>query len=146
MNKILIIGGSGYVGSVVTSHFLKLGFNVNVLDNFVYDNQFASTSFYGDSNYKLFKGEFGDYDILKKACEGVNQVFLLGGLVGDPITKKYPEESFEINDIQIKRCIDFFDNKKIEKLVFISTCSNYGLIKENQLADEQFELNIISLC
>ena len=145
MNKILIIGGSGYVGSVVTSHFLKLGFNVNVLDNFVYDNQFASTSFFGDPNYNLFKGEFGDYDILKKASEGVNQVFLLGGLVGDPITKKYPEKSFEINDNQIKRCIDFFDNKKIEKLVFISTCSNYGLIKENQLADEQFELNPLSL-
>ena len=65
MNKILIIGGSGYVGSVVTSHFLKLGFNVNVLDNFVYDNQFASTSF-GDPNYNLFKGEFGDYDIKKR--------------------------------------------------------------------------------
>ena len=66
-------------------------------------------------------------------------------MVGDPITKKYPEKSFEINDNQIKRCIDFFDNKKIEKLVFISTCSNYGLIKENQLADEQFELNPLSL-
>ena len=54
MNKILIIGGSGYVGSVVTSHFLKLGFNVNVLDNFVYDNQFASTSFFWRSKLQSF--------------------------------------------------------------------------------------------
>ena len=71
--------------------------------------------------------------------------FLLGGLVGDPITKKFPKESEFINENQIIKCIDFFDDKEIEKLVFISTCSNYGLIKENELADEEFKLNPLSL-
>ena len=63
MKKILIIGGAGYVGSVVTSHFLKAGFKVNVLDQFVYDNQFTVTSYVGDPNYKLFKGDFGNENI-----------------------------------------------------------------------------------
>ena len=48
MKKILIIGGAGYVGTVVTSHFLKLGFKVNVLDNFVYDNYFSISPFIGN--------------------------------------------------------------------------------------------------
>tara|TARA_B110000027_G_scaffold120362_1_gene133745 strand:- start:1667 stop:2671 length:1005 start_codon:yes stop_codon:yes gene_type:complete len=145
MNKILIIGGAGYVGSVVTAHFLKLDFKVNVLDQFVYDNQFSASSYVGDTNYKLFKGDFGDYNILDKCSKGVDQVFLLGGLVGDPITKNFPKESGFINEKQIIRCIDYFDNKNIEKLVFISTCSNYGLIKEDELADEKFKLNPLSL-
>lgn len=145
MKKILIIGGAGYVGSVVTSHFLKAGFKVNVLDQFVYDNQFTVTSYVGDPNYKLFKGDFGNENILDDCSKDVDQVFLLGGLVGDPITKNYPKESGFINEKQILKCIDYFDNKNIKKLVFISTCSNYGLIKEDELADEMFKLNPLSL-
>ena len=143
--NILIIGAAGYVGSVVTAHFLKSGFNVNVLDQFVYENEFTTSPFIGDPNYKLFKGDLGDSKILDECSKNVDQVFLLGGLVGDPITKNYPEESGFVNENQVLRCIDYFDNKKIEKLVFISTCSNYGLINENELADEEFDLNPLSL-
>ena len=73
--KILIIGGAGYVGSVVTSHFLKLGFEVNVLDQFVYNNQFTTSPFIGDQNYKLFRGDLGDKDVLNECSQKVNQVF-----------------------------------------------------------------------
>ena len=99
-NKILIIGGAGYVGSVITAHFLKSGFKVNVLDQFVYDNKFTVNSYFGDTNYKLFKGDLGDHNVLEECSKNVNQVFLLGGLVGDPITKNYPDESGFINKKQ----------------------------------------------
>lgn len=145
MKRILLIGGAGYVGSVLTSHFLKLGYEVNVLDHFVYDNQFSISPYIGDPNYNFFNGDFADYNLLDAASEGVSQVVILGGLVGDPITKKYPEESELINEKHIRKCIDYFDDKDIDKLIFISTCSNYGLIKENELADEEFELTPLSL-
>ena len=82
---------------------------------------------------------------MKKASDNIDIVVILGGLVGDPITKSYPDESNLINNTGIKSCIDYFDNSNIEKLIFISTCSNYGLIKDNELADEDFELNPLSL-
>lgn len=145
MKNVLLIGGSGYVGTVVTSHFLKLGYKVRVIDQFVYQNQNSIQSFLGDENYEFFKGDFADYSILESASNGIDNVVILGGLVGDPITKKYPELSNEINELGIVKCIDFFDTKQIKKLIFISTCSNYGLIGENQLADEQYELNPLSL-
>jgi nucleoside-diphosphate-sugar epimerase len=146
MKKILLIGGAGYVGSVITSHFLKLGFEVTVLDNFIYNNQNSILPFIGDPMYKFIKGDFSNKYDLQAASDGVENVVILGGLVGDPITKKYPKESHEINDIGIKACLDFFDNQKnLNKLIFISTCSNYGLIKEDELADENFKLNPLSL-
>lgn len=145
MNNVLLIGGAGYIGSVMTSHFLKLGYKVRVLDNFIYKNQESIQSYLGDENYEFIGGDLDHIEVLLKASEGINYVVILGGLVGDPITKKYPEVSNKINDIGVKACIDFFDDKKIEKLVFISTCSNYGLIKEGELADENFELNPLSL-
>ncbi len=145
MKNVLLIGGAGYVGSVITSHFLKLGYKVRVLDKFVYENQNAIQAYLGDDNYEFIYGDLSDRNTLETVSEGINNVVILGGLVGDPITKKYPELSTTINNIGIRTCIDFFDDKKIEKLIFISTCSNYGLIKEDQLADEDFELNPLSL-
>jgi nucleoside-diphosphate-sugar epimerase len=65
--------------------------------------------------------------------------------VGDPITKKYPAASHAINDVGIKNCIDQLNGIGLEHLVFVSTCSNYGLIEDDQLADEEFELKPLSL-
>jgi len=143
--NILLIGGAGYVGTVITSYFLKKNYKVTVLDNFIYDNQFSIHSFLGDENFKFIYGDFCDNSVLEKASKDVSEVVILGGLVGDPITKSYPNESNTINSEGIINCINFFKKKEINKLVFISTCSNYGLIKEDELAHEDFELNPLSL-
>ena len=145
MKNILLIGGAGYVGSVITSEFLKKGYKVTVLDNFVYDNQFTVAPYIGDPNYKIVNGDMGDSKFLDVVSENISDVIILSGLVGDPITKKYPLESEQINNISVKKCIDYFNGKGIAKLIFISTCSNYGLIKDNELADENFELTPLSL-
>jgi len=145
MKNILLIGGAGYVGTVVTSHFLKQGYKVTVLDNFVYDNQFSVIPYVGDPNYKIVYGDMGDSKLLDSVSEGITDVIILSGLVGDPITKKYPKESEAINEVAVKNCMDYFNGRGIDKLIFISTCSNYGLIKDNELADENFELSPLSL-
>ena len=145
MKNILLIGGAGYVGTVVTSHFLKQGYKVTVLDNFVYDNQFSIIPYVGDPNYKIVYGDMGDSKVLDSVSKDITDVIILSGLVGDPITKKYPEESEAINEIAVKNCMDYFNGKGLGKLVFISTCSNYGLIKDDELADENFELSPLSL-
>lgn len=145
MKKVLLVGGAGYVGTVVTAHLLKKGYQVNVLDNFVYDNQFAIASYYGDPNYTFFYGDLGNVDDLSRASEGVTDVVMLGGLVGDPITKAFPDASGAINEDGVRNCINFFNGKGLDKFIFISTCSNYGLIKDGELADEEFELNPLSL-
>jgi nucleoside-diphosphate-sugar epimerase len=145
MKNLLLIGGAGYVGTVLTAHLLKKGHRVTVLDSFIYGNEFSVVPYVGDPGFRLVRGDLRDPSKLSDASAGITDVILLAGLVGDPITKKYPSQSEDINDKGIKSCIDFFDNKEIDKLIFISTCSNYGLIKENEMADEKFELNPLSL-
>lgn len=145
MKKVLIIGGGGYVGTVLTAHLLAKGFKVSTLDNLIYLNHFAVQPFLGDPNFQFHKGDMGDPAVLAKVADGVTDVIILAGLVGDPITKKYPKESELINEKAVQNCFNFFNGKKLDKLIFVSTCSNYGLIKENELADEQFELNPLSL-
>ena len=70
---------------------------------------------------------------------------VLAGLVGEFITKKYPKLSKEINEDAIIKLIDKIDNfKNIKNLIFISTCSNYGITTNNILVDEDHELNPLS--
>lgn len=144
MKKILLVGGAGYVGTVVASDFLNKGYEVTVLDNFVYKNQFSISPYVGNPKFSIVFGDMNNIEVLNSVSKGVTDVVLLSGLVGDPITKKYPQESKIINEDGVKFCMDFFNKKGINKLIFISTCSNYGLIKENELADENFELAPLS--
>jgi len=82
---------------------------------------------------------------LAKSLLNIDAVVLLAGLVGDPVTKKYPEESGRINDDGVRNVIDICAAKNIDRFVFVSTCSNYGLIGSDDKADENYELNPLSL-
>ena len=66
-------------------------------------------------------------------------------LVGDPITKKYPDLSIKINRDGCKSVIDATSAAGIDGFIFISTCSNYGLIDSKDIADENYVLKPISL-
>jgi nucleoside-diphosphate-sugar epimerase len=142
---ILIIGGAGYIGPVITDHFLAVGYKVNCLDLLLYQNDICVTQYLGNQNYRFIYGDMCDPSAMDRALEGVTDVVLLAGLVGDPITKKYPAASHAINDVGILSCINYLNGKGLDRVIFVSTCSNYGLIKSNELADENFPLSPLSL-
>ena len=140
MEKILVIGGGGYVGTELISYLIKKNNFVYCVDKFIY----GKNSFIKDSkNVKVLKLDINDNSFYKNIPLDISSVIILAGLVGDPITKKYPELSHQMNYIAIKKIINFFKNKKI-KLIFVSTCSNYGFL-ENEIANEKTLLNPKSL-
>jgi nucleoside-diphosphate-sugar epimerase len=91
------------------------------------------------------KGDFGDNNILEKALAGVTDVVLLAALVGDPICKKYPDLSQKVNLDYPKNLFQKLKNRNINSFIFTSTCSNYGLRKDDTPANENSELNPQSL-
>jgi nucleoside-diphosphate-sugar epimerase len=143
--SVLIIGGAGYIGLVLTDRLLAARYKVNCLDLLLYQNHICVIPYLANPNYRFIFGDLRDRLALKRALQGVTDVVLLAGLVGDPITKKYPEASHAINDEGILRCIDFLNGKGLDRVVFVSTCSNYGLIESDELADETYPLRPLSL-
>ena len=145
IKNILLVGGGGYVGTVLTKFLLSKGFYVKCFDNFIYNHSSCVSEFIGKKKYELLKGNILNKNNLSTALEGIDYVVLLAGLVGDQITTKYPEESNLINNIGIRNVIDLCAKHNSEKFIFVSTCSNYGLIENNELADENHKLKPLSL-
>lgn len=145
MKKIVIVGGAGYIGTVLAGYLLEKGNQVIVIDKFLYQNNYCIHSYLGNPNYKFLFGDISDQNFTNEVLKGATDVVILAGLVGDPITKKYPEIAHKINDLGIKKFIDSCNGKKLDRLIFISTCSNYGFIDHNKIADENFELKPMSL-
>ncbi len=141
----LLIGGAGYIGPVITEHLLTMGGGVTCLDLLLYGNGSCVIPFLGNPRYRFVNGDLTDANALEEALKGVTDVVVLAGLVGDPITKRYPEASALINDEGIIRCLDRLNGKGLDRVVFVSTCSNYGLIPDDKLADEGFPLSPLSL-
>ena len=142
--KILLIGGAGYIGSVLSESFLKKNYKIKCFDSLIYSQKYCIESLNKDKNFEFILGDLRNYNKIDNLFENITDVVILAGLVGDPITKKYPQESKEINYVALKDFIDKCNNKKLKKVIFVSTCSNYGLIKNDDLADEDYILNPLS--
>ena len=143
--SVLVVGGAGYVGSVLSNSLLTAGYNVKVLDKLLYNNGFSISRFLDDPNFSFILGDFRDEKILEKSLENVSNVVILAALVGDPISRKYPELTLKINQEGTIKLLNYLKDKNIQKVVFASTCSNYGLKEGNSLATEESELNPQSL-
>ncbi len=143
--RVLIVGGSGYIGGAVTSHLLALGAHVRNLDCLVYHHGAAMLGSLLHPRYEFIPGTMGDAKAMARALDGVTDVVVLAGLVGDPITRAFPEEAGQINDAALRTCIETVNGKGLNKVIFVSTCSNYGLLDEDQIATEDFQLKPLSL-
>jgi nucleoside-diphosphate-sugar epimerase len=142
--SILIVGGAGYIGVELAKDLIKKGFNVHCFDNLIYKQNKPKIN---KKKFKFIKGDICN----KKDCENLfkidyEAIIMLAGLVGDPITKKYSNISKNINDIGIMKLIkNFQKNKNFKKFIFISTCSNYGLVKKKNKIKENHQLAPLSL-
>lgn len=143
--KVLVIGGAGYIGSVLISHLLNGQYSVVVLDKLLYDNQKSLAEFELNNSFSFIQGDFCDNSKLDNSMDGVTDVVLLASLVGDPLCKKYSDEAKRINEEGSINLIKRLNRFALDKFVFLSTCSNYGLRDTDEPADEQAELNPKSL-
>ena len=139
--NVLVIGGAGYVGSVLVGKLLQEGARVRVLDHLLYDNGFSLQHYFDEPNFTFINDDFCDTGVVRSAMADVSDVVLLGSLVGDPICKRYPELAVKVNQEASQRLVDSMVDGGIERFIFASTCSNYGIHESDELATEESALN-----
>jgi nucleoside-diphosphate-sugar epimerase/CBS domain-containing protein len=142
-SSILIIGGGGYIGSVLTSKLLKFNHKVKVLDKFFYD-QNSLIKFKKNKNLKIIKDDVSKISVQVEAIKDVDSVIFLAELVGDPLCRERPEEALRTNYLSLSSMANLCSYMKIKRFVYTSSCSVYGSTSGTTLLDEKSSLNPVS--
>lgn len=142
---VLIVGGAGYVGSVMAPRLLAEGHSVRVLDALIYGNGTSLAGVADHERFSFVRGDVRDDSDVGAAIDGITDVIHLAALVGDPVCKRNPEMAREVNVAGAKRVFDAAGSAGVGRFLFASTCSNYGLRESDQPAAEDDELHPLSL-
>jgi nucleoside-diphosphate-sugar epimerase len=140
MQKVLITGGAGYLGSTLTEVLLSKGYAVTVLDNLAY-KQLSLTSFCHNENFYLIIGDVRDTKLLTSLVETHDIIIPLAAIVGMPACKKDPELTVAVNYQQIKNIVEIIQPS--QKLLVPNTNSQYG--SSETIITEESPFNPLSL-
>jgi nucleoside-diphosphate-sugar epimerase len=123
MKKVLITGGAGYLGSVLTEVLLNKGYQVTVLDNLIY-KQTSVAPFSYHKNFNFILGDVTDNSILKPLVETHDVIIPLAAIVGMPACKANPELTVQVNYQQVKNITKWVT--KNQMVLIPNTNSQYG--------------------
>lgn len=140
MEKVLITGGAGYLGSVLTETLLSKGYKVSVLDSLVY-KQLSLTPFCHNKNFSLHVGDVRDSQLLSDLVETHDIIIPLAAIVGMPACKKDPQLTKDVNYGQIEDIVHFIHPS--QKLLVPNTNSQYG--SSDTIITEESPFNPLSL-
>lgn len=123
MNNVLITGGAGYIGSILTEKLLQSGYNVTVLDSLIY-NQLSLLGFCHNKQFKFIHGDVRNETLLKELVDSVDIIIPLAAIVGMPACKSYPQVAIDVNYKHIVNVLKFAGKNK--KIILPNTNSQYG--------------------
>jgi nucleoside-diphosphate-sugar epimerase len=143
--KVIITGGAGYVGSVLTALLLAEGHQVRVLDSLAHGGD-SLLGAWCHPGFEFVRGDVRDHATVKAAVSGRDAVVHLAAIVGDPACARNPDLARAVNLDASLQLIEESQTAGVERFVFASTCSNYGKMKDTDAyVDEESELSPVSL-
>ena len=142
IQSILVTGGAGYVGSILTNELVKKNYDVKVVDSLVYGDAGIS-SLINDKKIEFFNLDIRDSSKIASILKNVDCVIHLAAIVGEPLCKKIPEAAKQINEIATKNLVNLCKNNNVKRFIFASTCSNYG--SSLNIVDESSPVKPLSL-
>ncbi len=142
LRRILIVGGAGYLGSVLASTLLQQGYTVRILDNFLYGRR-SLDLIPRTPALEVIEGDLRNIHTCVSALDDVHAVVLLAAIVGDPASRIRPRETIETNVIAAQALAAACKHQCINRFLYASTCSVYGL--GGDLLAEESELRPVSL-
>ena len=145
MNKlksILVTGGAGYIGSVLTHKLVELGYNVRIIDSLIYGRDGIS-DLISKNSVELIEKDIRDEKTLNEAVKDIDCIIHLAAIVGDPLCKKIPIAAKQINEDATKKLVNISKKQGVKRFIFASTCSNYG--SASTIVDENSPIQPLSL-
>ncbi len=140
--KVLVTGGGGYIGSILTPALLAHGCEVTVIDNCMYGQTSLLDCAY-NTNLTIVRGDARDKELIKKYIVGMDYIIPLAAIVGMGACDRDPHLATTVNLDAVKLILKL--RKPEQRILYPDTNSGYGIGKKDIYCDEKTPLNPISL-
>lgn len=142
--RVLITGGAGYIGSLLTGTLLSQGQEVIVLDALLFGGD-SILPYFSHPAFSFAKVDVAEEDI-SPHLDGVDAVVHLAAIVGFPACQQVGDEaSWQVNTEATKRVFEACERAGVARFIFASTYSNYGIAEDDQPVTEESPLHPQSL-
>lgn len=142
LSPVLVVGGAGYIGSILCRKLLAQGRRVRLFDSFVYGNG-AIRELLGNPRFELCVGDCRNIQNVVASMNGVQSVIHLAAIVGDPACEQDKRAALEINYSATRMMTEIAKGYGVQRFLFASSCSVYGETEET--VDERSAVRPISL-
>jgi nucleoside-diphosphate-sugar epimerase len=143
--KVLITGGAGYIGSILTQMLLESGHAVRVFDDLSRGGA-SLLPVWSHPAFQFMRGDVREAIDVRRALDDMDAVVHLAAIVGDPACARQPELAREVNLDASLALLAASQHAGVHRFIFASTCSNYGkMLDPNQYVNETSELRPLSL-
>ena len=135
INTVLVTGGAGYVGSVLVPKLLSAGYQVKVLDLFLYGRHVLN-EVKDDPKLELISGDIRNRSTLEQSLKGCDAVIHLACISNDPSFELDPELGKSINYDSFFDLVDVAKDSGVHRFVYASSSSVFGIKKETNVTEE----------
>ena len=129
MKHILLTGGCGYTGTVLTNSLIDLGNKVTVVDTQWFGNYLTPKK-----NLNVIKLDIRNHN--KVPFEEVDTVVHLANIADDPSVELNVELSWEVNVLATQKLIENSIRNKVKQFIFASSASVYGIKEEKEVTED----------
>jgi len=127
MKKVLLAGGAGYIGTLLTEELLKRNYDVEIVDLLWFGNEIRQ-------KVKIYKKDI--LNLLPADLESYDVVVFLAGLSNDPMANYSPAMNF-VENSAVPSYLAFISKEAgVKRFIYASTCSVYGYTANNLMNEE----------
>lgn len=135
LNKVVVTGGAGYVGAILVPKLLNKGYEVKVIDLYIYGEDVLD-SVRHNPNLKQIKGDIRNQGLLERELEGVDAVIHLACISNDPSYELNPQLGKSINYDAFIHLVDISKKAGVKRFIYASSSSVYGIKEEDNVTED----------
>ena len=122
---VLVVGGAGYIGSLLVERLLEKGYRVRVLDCLLYGDE-PLRPVRNHPDFELIVGDARNIQDVVRSVRGVESIIDLAAIVGDPACDQDSGSALETNYAATRMLIEIAKGHGVSRFLFASSCSVYG--------------------